>query len=1612
MFSLSPRRFHSLLVLPAFLSVFLHAATKPADNQPPVANSDHYTVHGTFGTPLDSPPYGVLKNDSDPDGDPLTCVFTRVDTSLGTAFVFANGRATFEAANGQTGSVTIPYSVCDNHGACSSSTITFDVVNQPPVAGADEYTVHGEFVTPNEVPLTGVLKNDTDPEGDSLSCVEKRVDTAIGTAIIFANGKAQFEESKNGQTGDVSTAYTVCDNLGACSEGSVTFHVVNQAPVAADDFYVVRGSEFDTPIETPNGVLKNDSDPEGDAIHTSFARADFAQGVGFVFDNGKASFGRSNNALTFAGALSMQYTLCDSLGACSQGTVTFWLIGDGQDDGATSCNANIGGPINVTNGNMYFQQSDYSLPAVGPAINVTRTFNSDSQRTGIFGRGWSTAYDESITVHDNNLMHFSQPDGRAIYFGRPVGSSGGFAPLQGDFHGSLAQSGGGFTLTMKDGSVHQFNLAGKLASMSDRVGNQTTLGYDGSGKLISITDPFGRVLTVTPNTNGQVLSISDSMGTIASYTYGSGNELLSVTYADNSGFSYGYDGNYRLTSATDALGNIVESHTYDSQGRALTSEKQGGVDHYSLSYVSDTETDVTDGLSRVTKYTLDKSKGRNVVTRVEGLCSCGGGGGSQVQTWTYDNQLNVTSKTDALNHTTSYTYDGNGNRLTATDAVGTVTYTYNGFGEVLTLTDQLNGVTTNTYEAQGNLLSSTDARGKTTSFSNDSRGLLLTVTDARGKVASFAYDSSGNLITKTNALNHQTRFAYDARSRLTSTTNALGNVTALAYDVVDRLKQVTQADGTTISYEYDLAGRRTAMTDAKGSRSTYGYDGANRLTSEIDALNQSTSYSYDSMSNLTTSTDTLGRTTNFDYDDFSRLAKVTYPPATTSATRLFETIEYDADGNVTKRIDTAGRATQYQYDGVNRLISVTDPALQVTQYEYNARSEMTALVDALSQRYRFNYNSVGQLTHVRRGPTVMSFTYDAVGNRKTRTDYNGAPTDYTYDALNRLKTISYPDTTTVSYTYDKLSRLQTATNENGMIDFDYNKMNRLTRATDVFGQTVEYNYDDNGNRTRFSLNSAIVATYRYDVLNRPTKILDAASAAFTFDYDPADRLTQKKAPNNVKTSYQYDDLDRLTRLSDTKGAATLRDRQYQYNAASQITQIAEPSITRSYGYDPTDRLTSASYTNPLQPNENYAYDAVGNRTSSQLSAGYGYQPFNRLTNTSTASYSYDANGNLISKTEASGTTQYNWDFESRLKQVTLPNGATVIYKYDALGRRIQRARIGGISTNFIYDGQDVVKDSNSDGSTVDYLNGPGIDNKLRLTDSRLAATGPLYFLQDHLGSTTALTNSQGVAVSQISYDSFGNPTSSANLTRYTYTGREFDSDTGLYYYRARWYDPKVGRFISEDPIGFGGGDVNIYAYAANNPANQSDPTGQWSPPAHNFIIDAAFQKCLSGPQLQKLKDASAYVDRPVGQLEANAYQHGMRGGPNQSEADARRAAADFINGHELRARALAPNGCKDGYQNIPPNALWEIGQALHTIMDETSPAHEGFQIWNGPPYPTMIGPLDAINYAEWYRNVLAPHEAKETLDKLKGDPMRLEMVKRMVRDEFAKAFGDCGCCAD
>ena len=740
-----------------------------------------------------------------------------------------------------------------------------------------------------------------------------------------------------------------------------------------------------------------------------------------------------------------------------------------------------------------------------------------------------------------------------------------------------------------------------------------------------------------------------------------------------------------------------------------------------------------------------------------------------------------------------------------------------------------------------------------------------------------------------------------------------------------------------------------------------------------DALNHTMTYGYDLMSNLTSQTDALGNVTNFEYDAFDRLKKVKYPAATTGATRLEENYTYDLVGNVKTRVDTAGRTMTYDYDNANRLIKITDALTQLTQFEYNARSQMTKVTDALSQQYVFTYDALGrQLTQTRAGST-MTFEYDAVGNRTKRTDYMGRETTYEYDVLNRLKKINYLQNfngvpsqvpiQTVTYNYDDLSRLVSAINEAGTVSFTYDNRGRLKTETDVFGHVTERIYDAASRRTQLKLDGANYAAYAYDIADRLTGITNISdSTTIGFVYDDANRLASRTYPNGVTTTYEYDGMSRLTRLKDVSTTATLFDRQYAYNSANQISQIIEPSLSRLFGYDNIDRLTSVTG----GMTENYIFDGVGNRTSSHLSSTYTYQPFNKLTSTQTANYGYDANGNTVSKSEGSNFWRYTWDYENRMAEAS-GRKQKVRYKYDALGRRVSRnLGYGKESTKFTYEGKDVLLDDNS-GTLTKYLNGRGIDNKLRAQ----SGTNVSYFLGDHLGSTNGLTNSSGTLTSSNGYDSFGNSSNQSFASRYRFTGREYDSFTGLQFSRARWYDPSIGRFISEDPIGFAGGDVNLYGYVWNSPLNYRDPLGldSWGNDFADWLdekIEYArqfYQGDVQEWQRNGTVDTFAEISRGtvdifrVGSGTGNALfdpdDNGYGRGANVL-MDVARASAIFtmLAGPIARPASLGTEYCPTGNKNFriapfgnrpksgfPPNPTGQFPHYHRGVPDPKRPGH-------------------------------------------------------------------------
>jgi RHS repeat-associated protein len=265
-------------------------------------------------------------------------------------------------------------------------------------------------------------------------------------------------------------------------------------------------------------------------------------------------------------------------------------------------------------------------------------------------------------------------------------------------------------------------------------------------------------------------------------------------------------------------------------------------------------------------------------------------------------------------------------------------------------------------------------------------------------------------------------------------------------------------------------------------------------------------------------------------------------------------------------------------------------------------------------------------------------------------------------------------------------------------------------------------------------------------------------------------------------------------------------------------------VTSNYTYDQIYELTQVMQ--GANTTESYSYDSVGNRLTSLSVPSYTVNSSNELTGASNASFTYDQNGNTTAKTNSSGTTNYTWDYENRMTSATLPNnGGTTTFKYDPFGRRIEKIAPSGTSI-FAYDGDgnDLVETvSGTGGELTRYTQTQHLDEPLAVEQNGTID----YYEQDGLGSVTSLTNPAGQLAETYTYDSFGNTThSSGSLANpLEYTGREFDSETGLYYDRARYYDPSLGRFTSEDPLGKDSGDLNFYRYVQNSPIDESDPLG-------------------------------------------------------------------------------------------------------------------------------------------------------------------------------------------
>jgi RHS repeat-associated protein len=706
-----------------------------------------------------------------------------------------------------------------------------------------------------------------------------------------------------------------------------------------------------------------------------------------------------------------------------------------------------------------------------------------------------------------------------------------------------------------------------------------------------------------------------------------------------------------------------------------------------------------------------------------------------------------------------------------------------------------------------------------------------------------------------DALSRSATVSYDATTgQPKSVTAVSGRQTTYTWDG-PRLKQVVDGPKTVnVDYESVFSQPTHIYGDVTEQWRTYDLNQATRplKTSRVAGQGPIT-YSFDAYGRILTMTDTLGHVTTWYHQPMTTLGNTD----SISAPGLLATrFTYDNRGRKITTRHPDGSTDSTYYDLINRVTATVDGFQHRTSYAYDSLF-LRSVTDPKSQQYVFTTNALGWVEQeVSPGSAIpLIAAYDANGNVISTTNRRGGQVTHSFDALDR-DTVVTADGQATHILYganDQFVRLLNPESSDSLVMDAYG---RLAQAnTNRAGNTYNINYSlgNDGRLLGLSATSphwsgARGPTFTYDSTKNVKTLTSSfftGSATITWNRDGLP--TGVQYPNGLTSSSDFTQAhdvasllfsglslgsrltrDSLGRISAQAPANFADESEYQYNpdgslaSWSLVPQQGFCTFNASYGYSCTTGIPT--------PAETYAYDAVGNN----VSGGASYTA-NRLMSTNGYSMLYDADGNLISKSKSGFSQTLSWNSLGQLTSVTT-NGTTVTFGYDGLGRRVRKTA-SGITTGYLYGGADLLMDLDGSGNPVtEYAYWPGVDAPFAMSKGGQT----YYFAQDPTGNniTGLIRASDNSIQASYGYTPFGVQRSGSfdNVgNSLQFAARQYDSESQLLYFRARYYDPQVGRFISEDPVGLGGG-INPYAYAGNDPINAVDPSGlcTWHMHSHDY----------------------------------------------------------------------------------------------------------------------------------------------------------------------------------
>jgi RHS repeat-associated protein len=877
------------------------------------------------------------------------------------------------------------------------------------------------------------------------------------------------------------------------------------------------------------------------------------------------------------------------------------------------------------------------------------------------------------------------------------------------------------------------------------------------------------------------------------------------------------------------------------------------------------------------------------------------------------------------------------------------TFGYNGFGQVTTHRMTSGGTETHYYDGRGMMWAQAnpdgtayfyydsldrlehvvDRRGKTTWFQYNPRGQVTRVTRIDGSYTQYGYNVDGTLAwtadenhpgAETDA-NQRTRYAYDYYKRVVSVTNPLNQTTSFVYaqDWANPYNQTTTSVkgafspmGKQVHYAYDENWQRTIMrvpptndpnSDSNDAWTFYGYDPAGNLTWVQDPRTAVTTFGYDERNRRTSTTNALNQTTTWQYDPTSNVTRETRPDQSyrqayyDSMNRVYQTVGFmgegtgfgrDLAGNVIQTTDAKGANYYFGYDLLNRKTSATYPtdatgATRTETWRFDAAGNIDLYKNPASQYRHLLYDDRNRLYDAWwdngvAPEVVVGYDFASrVTSIVTNTTQTAAETSlsFHYDDANRMlwedQTVSGHETHRLQHDRDADGN-PTNTHVPGMflVWYNYNQRNQLAH---IYGGAWDpwfiYSYDAAGNMTK-----------RQDVLAGVNDSVNAPSAY----YDPLNRPTMWENTGNgdnayARSWYQYDNLGREV--------ATWRDEQ--------------SGKGERFGYDPAGQLRDVSYNadqvstgNPVNATRTVNYDTdVLNRnavTSNGTATNYSHNAMNQYTLWGGQSFLYDGNFNF----SWMGGWQHNYDSQNHLTSVSNGGGTQESFVYDGLGRCVKRT-VNGAAMIYVYDGWKAVFEHAFDGAWMAYnVYGPGSDEILWRYHSQV---GHLRYHTDIHGNVSELLGWGGEGLEKYTYDAFGIPTVtnwdgsnprsySTYGNRFMFQGREWYSELGYYNFRHRFYDPTVGRFLQKDPLGFGGGDANLYRYCGGDPVNRRDPFGLVTSDELKRTEDGADQAANNavpgyldhGYGTGEHNGVEAFIGTPTGSSPGDNY-NGRGGGP-------------------------------------------------------------------------------------------------------------------------------------